>query len=49
VHEAAASDATLVALLVTTGLGMLVLVPALAWLFRLALSGQLVYEDEPRP
>jgi len=49
VHEAAASNATLVALLVATGLGMLVLVPALTWLFRLALSGQLVYEEKPRP
>jgi cytochrome d ubiquinol oxidase subunit II len=49
VHEAAAPDATLVALLVATGLGMLILIPALTWLFRLALSGRLVYEDEPRP
>jgi cytochrome d ubiquinol oxidase subunit II len=49
VHEAAAPDATLVALLVATGLGMLILIPALAWLFRLALSGRLVYEDKPRP
>jgi cytochrome d ubiquinol oxidase subunit II len=49
VHEAAAPDATLVALLVATGLGMAVLLPALAWLFRLALSGRLVYEDKPRP
>jgi len=28
---------------------MLILIPALAWLFRLALSGRLVYEDKPRP
>jgi cytochrome d ubiquinol oxidase subunit II len=49
VHEAAAPDATLVALLVATGLGMLILIPALTWLFRLALSGRLVYEDKPRP
>ena len=27
----------------------LLLVPALAWLFRLALSGRLAYEEEPRP
>jgi cytochrome d ubiquinol oxidase subunit II len=49
VHEAAAPDATLAALLVATGLGMLILIPALTWLFRLALSGRLVYEDKPRP
>jgi len=49
VHEAAAPDATLVALLVATGLGLLILIPALTWLFRLALSGRLVYEDKPRP
>jgi cytochrome bd ubiquinol oxidase subunit II len=49
VHEAAASDPTLVALLVATALGMAVLVPALTWLFRLALSGRLAYEEEPRP
>jgi cytochrome d ubiquinol oxidase subunit II len=49
VHEAAAPHATLVVLLVATGLGMAVLVPALTWLFRLVLSGQLVYEDNPRP
>jgi hypothetical protein len=24
-------------------------VPALVWLFRLALSGRLAYEEEPRP
>ena len=36
-------------LLVATGLGMLILIPALTWLFRLALSGRLVYEDKPRP
>jgi cytochrome d ubiquinol oxidase subunit II len=49
VHEAAASDPTLVALLVATALGMVVLVPALVWLFRLALSGRLAYEEKPRP
>jgi len=49
VHEAAASDPTLAALLVATALGMAVLVPALTWLFRLALSGRLAYEEEPRP
>lgn len=49
VHEAAAPHATLVALLVATALGMALLVPALAWLFRLVLSGQLAYEESPRP
>jgi cytochrome d ubiquinol oxidase subunit II len=49
VEEAAAPDATLVALLVAAAVGMALLIPALVWLFRLALSGRLAYEDEPRP
>jgi cytochrome bd ubiquinol oxidase subunit II len=49
VDEAAAPDATLVALVVAAVLGLALLVPALTWLFRLALSGRLAYEDEPRP
>src|ERR671915_1070525 len=49
VEEAAAPDATLEALLVAAGVGMAILVPALVWLFRLALSGRLAYEEEPRP
>jgi cytochrome bd ubiquinol oxidase subunit II len=49
VQEAAASDATLGALVVAATIGLALLVPALAWLFRLALSGQLSYEEEPRP
>ncbi|MBA3261463.1 MAG: cytochrome d ubiquinol oxidase subunit II [Thermoleophilaceae bacterium] len=49
VHEAAGAHATLVALLVATGLGLLLIVPALTWLFRLALSGRLAYEENPRP
>jgi cytochrome d ubiquinol oxidase subunit II len=49
VEQAAAPNATLVALLVSTALGMLILVPALVWLFRLALSGRIGYEDKPRP
>jgi cytochrome d ubiquinol oxidase subunit II len=49
VREAAASDATLTALLVSATVGIALLIPALAWLFRLALSGRLAYEDEPRP
>jgi cytochrome bd ubiquinol oxidase subunit II len=49
VTEAAAPDATLAALLIAAVLGMLLLIPALVWLFRLALSGRLAYEDQPRP
>jgi cytochrome bd ubiquinol oxidase subunit II len=49
VREAAAPDATLIALLVAATLGMALLLPALTWLFRLALSGRLSYEEEPRP
>jgi cytochrome d ubiquinol oxidase subunit II len=49
VREAAAPEATLAALLVATALGMLILIPALVWLFRLAVSGRLAYEEEPRP
>ncbi len=49
VREAAAPDATLTALLIAATLGMALLIPALAWLFRLALSGRLAYEEEPRP
>ncbi len=49
VERAAASDPTLIALLVSTALGLIVLVPALVWLFRLALTGRLAYEEEPRP
>jgi cytochrome d ubiquinol oxidase subunit II len=41
VDEAAAGDATLGALLVAVVIGLLVLVPALTWLFRLTLRGQL--------
>jgi cytochrome bd ubiquinol oxidase subunit II len=48
VEEAAAPDATLTALLIAATLGMALLLPALAWLFRLALSGRLAYEEEPR-
>jgi cytochrome bd ubiquinol oxidase subunit II len=49
VEEAAAPDETLVALVIAAGLGMALLIPALAWLFRLAMSGRLAYEEEPRP
>jgi cytochrome bd ubiquinol oxidase subunit II len=49
VEEAAAPDATLAALVISAAIGMALLVPALTWLFRLAVSGRLAYEDEPRP
>jgi cytochrome bd ubiquinol oxidase subunit II len=49
VAEAAAPDSTLTALLIAATLGMALLVPALTWLFRLAVSGRLAYEEEPRP
>ena len=45
--EAAASDTTLTALVVSVGLGMLVLVPSLWWLYRLVLRGTLDHEYEP--
>jgi cytochrome bd ubiquinol oxidase subunit II len=49
VDEAAAPDSTLAALVISATVGLAVLAPALAWLFRLALSGRLAYEEEPRP
>ncbi|MGH2802380.1 MAG: cytochrome d ubiquinol oxidase subunit II [Thermoleophilaceae bacterium] len=49
VEEAAAPDATLTALVIAAVVGLALLVPALAWLFRLALSGRLAYEEQPRP
>jgi cytochrome d ubiquinol oxidase subunit II len=45
--EAAASNATLVALVVSVGLGMLVLIPSLVWLYRLVLRGTLDQDYEP--
>lgn len=47
VHGAAAPDATLAAMLGCAALGMLVLIPALAYLFRLVLQGRL--DDEFHP
>ena len=49
VRAAAAPDSTLTALLIAATVGIALLLPALAWLFRLALSGRLAYEEEPRP
>jgi cytochrome bd ubiquinol oxidase subunit II len=48
-EQAAAPDETLVALVIAAGLGMALLIPALVWLFRLAMSGRLAYEEQPRP
>lgn len=45
--DAAAADATLIALTISVGLGMLVLVPSLWWLYRLVLRGTLDQEYEP--
>jgi hypothetical protein len=33
---------------VAAAVGLALLIPALAWLFRLALTGRLRYEEEPR-
>jgi cytochrome d ubiquinol oxidase subunit II len=49
VREAAAPNATLLALEIAAAVGLALLIPALTWLFRLALSGRLAYEEEPRP
>jgi cytochrome d ubiquinol oxidase subunit II len=48
VEQAAAPQETLVALVVAAAVGLALLIPALAWLFRLALTGRLRYEEEPR-
>jgi cytochrome bd ubiquinol oxidase subunit II len=45
--DAAASDATLTALVISVGLGMIVLVPSLWWLYRLVLRGTLDQDYEP--
>jgi cytochrome bd ubiquinol oxidase subunit II len=45
--QAAAPDATLIALVIGIGLGLLVLVPSLVYLYRLVLSGRLDQGYEP--
>ena len=45
--EAAASDATLTALVIAVGVGMIILIPSLAFLYRLVLRGDLDQEFEP--
>ncbi|MDA0184911.1 cytochrome d ubiquinol oxidase subunit II [Solirubrobacter phytolaccae] len=45
--DAAASNATLIALTISVGLGLLVLVPSLWWLYRLVLRGTLDQDYEP--
>jgi cytochrome bd ubiquinol oxidase subunit II len=47
IDEAAASDATLTALVVSVGLGLVILVPSLWYLYRLVLKGRLDQEFEP--
>ena len=46
-QEAAAPDATLGALFLSVAIGMVILVPSLAFLYRLVLKGQLDQEYEP--
>jgi cytochrome d ubiquinol oxidase subunit II len=46
-HDAAASDATLIVLVVSVAIGMLVLLPSLRYLFRLVLRGDLDTEFRP--
>lgn len=45
--EAAASEASLAALVVSVGLGMVILIPSLWFLYRLVLKGELDQEFEP--
>jgi cytochrome d ubiquinol oxidase subunit II len=47
IDEAAAADATLTALVVSIGLGLVILVPALYYLYRLVLQGRLDQAYEP--
>jgi len=47
VNDAAAPDATLTALVVSVGLGLLILVPSLWYLYRLVLRGTLDQSYEP--
>jgi cytochrome bd ubiquinol oxidase subunit II len=46
-EEAAASDATLSAVVVGVGIGMVILVPSLVLLYRLVLKGRLDQRFEP--
>jgi cytochrome bd ubiquinol oxidase subunit II len=46
-EEAAASDATLAAVVIAVAAGMVILVPSLWWLYRLVLQGRLDQEYEP--
>ncbi|MGI8780090.1 MAG: cytochrome d ubiquinol oxidase subunit II, partial [Solirubrobacteraceae bacterium] len=45
--DGAASDATLAALVIGVGVGLLILVPSLWYLYRLVLQGRLDQEYEP--
>ena len=46
-EQAAASDATLSAVVIAVAVGMVILVPSLWWLYRLVLQGRLDQEYEP--
>ena len=46
-EEAAASNATLSAVVIAVAAGMVILVPSLWWLYRLVLQGRLDQEYEP--
>jgi cytochrome bd ubiquinol oxidase subunit II len=46
-EEAAASDATLAAVVIAVAAGMVILIPSLWWLYRLVLQGRLDQEYEP--
>jgi len=46
-EEAAASDATLSAVVIGVAAGMVILIPSLWWLYRLVLQGRLDQEYEP--
>ena len=46
-EDAAAGDATLTALVIGVGIGALILVPSLVWLYRLVLQGRLDQRFEP--
>jgi len=47
VDQAAAPDVTLIAVIIATGIGLVILIPALAWLFRLFLTGRLEEDFVP--
>jgi cytochrome bd ubiquinol oxidase subunit II len=46
-EQAAASDATLSAVVIAVAAGLVILIPSLWWLYRLVLQGRLDQEYEP--